>query len=114
MESKEAVIILASIGVLLTTLGSVVVNVIAALAAKQTSRQVAVVGGAVAEVRVEQRQIAHSVNSTASAAAARIELLQAELVQLRQVLGEAEKRAALLAQSTAARRAADEHPAAAE
>lgn len=91
----ELLAIVTGIAALVTAIGTAIANVIVAT---RTGRQVS-------EIASKTDVVVAHVNSAATAAAARIEALQNEVRAMREEVTGGEKRAALLAQASATRRA---------
>ena len=94
--ASEVVMFIAAIGVLITGVGAVIVNIIVAL---RQGHKVDALGTAVEQVYTEAKVITGHVNSAATAAAAKIDALQRELEQIKISAAEMKTTAALLAQS---------------
>lgn len=108
--APEIIAIFAGFGVLVTAIGAAIVSIIVTL---RTSAKVdvgtaisAANSQALSEVKSKADLIEGHVNSAATAAAAKIEALQSEVVALTKVLSENKAIAALLAQSAASAPAA--------
>jgi uncharacterized protein YoxC len=94
MTATEIVTVVSAIGVLIATLGGVIVNIIVAIRMKETK-------AAVAEVSAKTDGIATQVNGASSKAQEQIASLQRDLTAMTAQLAEKKETAALLTQSLA-------------
>ena len=105
----DPLVLIAAVGVLVTTIGAVIVNVIVAL---RTSAKVdtslaatAVNSQKIDDVNAKADVITGHVNSAAAAAAAKIDALEKQIVTLTATLAKSDQTAAVRAQSDAIARA---------
>lgn len=112
--ATEIATFIAALGVLITGVGAVIVNIIVALKQGARVEAAALASGkahaetqkAVEKVEQEAKVIAGHVNSAATASTAKIDGLQKEVEQLKSTAAEMKSTAALLAQALASNRVA--------
>lgn len=114
LTSAEIVAITVALGVLITSSSAAIVSIIVALRTKAAVDVGVAISAAnaqaIAAVDSKAEVITGHVNSAATAAAAKIDALQRELEQLREMLADKKETAALLAQAAASTIKPDETP----
>jgi hypothetical protein len=98
-SAPEWLTIITAISALVVVVGGVIVNVVVALRTKAVAVETK---AAVVEVDKKADVITGHVNSAAAASAAKIDGLEKEIVLIRSMLADSDKRAALLAQAAVA------------